>query len=131
MPLYQFDGKVVVVDGDKHRERDAIFKLADGVLTVIQKPNTTLYSVPLNTVTTLTYSKSRQPLWNSPNGPAEAMKVEGGAFGFMRGGGNWFGVRTGESLLVLRVEDPAVARVLRALQERTGLDVQRLIEPKD
>jgi hypothetical protein len=131
MPLYQFDGKVVVADGDKRRERDAIFKLADGVLTVIQKPNTTLYSVPLNTVTTLTYSNSRQPLWNSPNGPAEAMRVEGGAFGFMRGGGHWFGIRTPESLLVFRVEDTAVSRVLTALQERIGLNVQRLVEPKD
>jgi hypothetical protein len=131
MPLYQFDGKVVVIDGDRRRERDAIFRLADGVLTVIQKPNTTLYSVPLNTVTTLTYSNSRQPLWNSPTGPAEAMKVETGAFGFMRGGGHWFGVRTADSLMVLRVEDTAVSRVLAALQERVGLPVQRLVEPKD
>ena len=87
--------------------------------------------VPLNTVTSLTYSNSRQPLWDSPSGPAEAMRVEGGAFGFMKGGRHWFGVRTADSFLVIRVEDPLVARVTSALEDRTGLTLQRLVEPKD
>jgi hypothetical protein len=130
-PLFQFDGKVVVADGDKRRERDATFRLADGALTVVQKPDTPLYHVPLGNVLSLTYSNSRQPLWNSPAGPAEAMRVEGGAFGFMSGDRNWFGVRTADALLVLRVDDPLVSRVITALQDRTGLTLERLREPKD
>ena len=91
-----------------------------------------LYVVPLDSLIGLTYSSSKQPLWDSPNGPAEAMRVEGGAFGFLKGGkNNWFGLRTKDSLLVLRVDDEAVGRVTAALQERSGLTLQRLVEPKD
>jgi hypothetical protein len=130
-PPFKFEGKVVVADGDKRREKDASVLLADGVLTVNERADRPLFVVPLNTVTTLTYSNSRQPLWNSPGGPAEAMRVESGAFGFMKGGRNWFGVQTADSFLVLRVDDTMIARVTAALEEGTGLTVQRLVEPKD
>ena len=58
------------------------------------------------------------------------MKVEGGAFGFLKGGRNWFGLQTKDFLLMLRVDDDAVGRVTAGLQERTGLKLQRL-EVKD
>jgi hypothetical protein len=131
---FRFDARAVVADGDKRRERDASVLVADGAVTVTEKEKNAkaLYVVPLDSLVGLTYSSSKQPLWDSPAGPAEAMKVEGGAFGFLKGGkNNWFGLRTRESLLVLRVDDDAVARVTAALQERTGLTLQRLIEPKD
>ena len=41
------------------------------------------------------------------------------------------GLRTKDALLVLRVDDDAVGPVTAGLQERTGLTLQRLIEPKD
>jgi len=129
----RFDARAVVADGDKRRERDASILVADGTLTVTEKEKSApLYVVPLVSVLGLTYSSSRQPLWDSPEGPAEAMRVEGGAFGFLKGGrNNWFGLRTKDSLLVLRVDDDAVGRVTAGLQERTGLTLQRLVEPKD
>src|SRR5262249_30700322 len=128
---FRFDAHAVVSDGDKRRERDAIVLLADGTVTVKEKNGKALYSFPLDALVEMTYSNSRQPLWNSPSGPAEAMKVEGGAFGFLKGGRNWFGLQTKDSLLVLRVDDDAVGRVTSGLQERTGLTLQRLVEPKD
>jgi serine/threonine-protein kinase len=130
---FRFDAHAVVSDGDKRRERDAMVVVADGVVTVTekQKNGRALYAVPVDDVVGVTYSNSRQPLWNSPNGPAEAMKVEGGALGFLKGGRNWFGLQTKSSLLVLRVDDDLVSRVTAGLQERTGLTLQRLVEPKD
>lgn len=130
---FRFDAHAVVTDGDKRRERDATVVVADGVVTVSGKEKNAkpLYAVPIDDVVGVTYSNSRQPLWNSPNGPAEAMKVEGGAFGFLKGGRNWFGLQTKDSLLVLRVDDDLVGRVTAGLQERTGLTLQRLVEPKD
>ena len=102
-------------------------------MTVTEKDKTgkALYSLPVDSVVGMTYSNSKQPLWNSPNGPAEAMRVESGTFGFLKGGKNWFGLQTKDSLLVLRVDDDAVGRVTAGLQERTGLTLQRLVEPKD
>jgi hypothetical protein len=131
-PPFRFEAKAVVADGEKGREREANVMLADGTLTVTEKNQGQLYVVPLDTVRELTYSNSRQPLWNSPNGPAEAMRVDQGALGFITGGArNWFGIRTAEALLVLRVEDGQVAPVISALQDQTGLTLQRLAEPKD
>jgi hypothetical protein len=130
---FRFDARAVVLDGDKRRERDATVRVADGAVTVTEKERNgkTLFVVPLDSLVGLTFSTSKQPLWNSPDGPAEAMKVEGGAFGFRKGGKNWFGLRTKDSLLVLRVDDDAIGRVTAGLQERTGLTLQRLVEPKD
>jgi hypothetical protein len=130
---FRFEAHAVVTDGDKRRERDATVVVADGTVTVTEKEKNgkVLYSIPIEDVVGVTYSNSRQPLWNSPSGPAEAMKVEGGAFGFLKGGRNWFGFQTKDSLLVIRVDDDAVGRVTAGLQERTGLTLQRLVEPKD
>jgi serine/threonine-protein kinase len=130
---FRFDARAVVTDGDKRRERDATVVVADGIVTVTgkEKNGKALYSIPIDEVVGVTYSNSKQPLWNSPNGPAEAMKVDAGAFGFLKGGRNWFGLQTKDSLLVLRVDDDAVGRVTAGLQERTGLTLQRLVEPKD
>lgn len=133
-PPFQFEAKAVVLDGDRRRERDAVVVLADGAVRVKERDRAekAIYVVPLDMVVGLTYSNSRQPLWSSPDGPAEAMRVEGGAFGFLKGGGrNWFGLRTKDSLLVVRVEDAAVGPVTAGLQDHTGLTVERLIEPKD
>jgi len=130
---FRFNAHAVVTDGDKRRERDALVVVEDGVVTVTekQKNGKALYAVSIDDVVGVTYSNSRQPLWNSPNGPAEAMKVDGGALGFLKGGRNWFGLQTKDSLLVLRVDDDLVSRVTSGLQERTGLALQRLVEPKD
>ncbi len=130
---FRFDARAVVADGDKRREREATVVVADGTVTVTEKEKSgkPLYTLPLESVVGMTYSNSRQPLWNSPNGPAEAMKVETGAFGFLKGGRNWFGLQTKDHLLVLRIDDDAVGRVTAGLQERTGLTLQRLAEPKD
>ena len=128
---FTFDARAVVVDGDKRRERDASVMIADGSMTVTQRGDKVLYVVPVAGLVGLTYSNSRQPLWNSPDGPAAAMRVEGGVFGFLKGGGHWLGVRTTDSLLVLRVDDDSVGRVIAGLQDRTGLVVVRLIEPKE
>ncbi|MEQ1870020.1 MAG: protein kinase [Vicinamibacterales bacterium] len=127
---FKFEAKAVVADGDKYRERDARVLLADGSVSVIQTDGKPLYQVSVSDLTNLTYSNSRQPLWNSPSGPAEAMRVEGGGF-LGRGRRNWLGLRTPAALLVVRVDDVASGRVSAALQERTGLTVARLIEPKE
>jgi eukaryotic-like serine/threonine-protein kinase len=130
---FRFDAHAVITDGDKRRERDATVLVADGTVTVTEKEKNgkTLYSIPIDDVVGVSYSNSKQPLWNSPSGPAEAMKVESGAFGFLKGGRNWFGLQTKDSLLFIRVDDDVVGRVRAGLQERTGLTLQRLIEPKD
>ena len=89
------------------------------------------YQVPVSALTAITVSNSKQPLWNSPDGPAEAMKVEAGAFGFLKGGRNWLALKTHDALVVVRVDDEILGRVVAGVQERTGLVVARLAGPKE
>jgi len=128
---FVFDAKAVVVEGGKNRERDAKALLSDGKITVTEKNDSVIAAIPYGTIVGLTHSNSKQPLWNSPGGPAELVKVEGGAFGFFKGGRNWLAVRTKDTSLVLRVSDEEVRRVIAALEERTRQKVERVVESKD
>jgi serine/threonine-protein kinase len=131
LPPFLFDAKAVVADGDKNRERDAKAVIADGHITVTEKNDKVIASIPVDTIVGITYSNSRQPRWNSPAGPADVLKVEGGAFGFLKGGRNWIALRTKDTSLVLRVDDADTRRTITALEERTGHTVDRVVEKKD
>jgi len=132
---YTFAAKAVVVDGGRYRERDAVVQLAEGSVTVKERDDRqkAIYQFPIASVSELIYSNSRQPLTATPTGPVEVMRVEGGAFGFLKGGGarNWLSMRTNDSLLVLRLEDDDAVTVMEALESRTGVTPERLVEGKD
>ena len=57
-------------------------------------------------------------------------RLEGGAFGFLKGGRHWVSLRTKERFIVLRVEENQVPSVLSAIEERTGKTTVRVAEPK-
>jgi serine/threonine protein kinase len=128
---FVFDAKAVVVDGGKNREHDAKVLLSDGRVTVTEKNNRVVTVVPYGAVLALSNSNSKQPLWNSPSGPAEVVKVEGGAFGFLKGGRNWVVLLTKDASVVLRVNDDEVGRVIAAIEDRTGRKAERIAERKD
>jgi serine/threonine-protein kinase len=131
MAPFVFDAKAVVSENGKNREHDTRVVLADGTLTVSEKNNKVVAAVPFAAVLGLTSSNSKQPMWNTPQGPAEMVHVDGGAFGFLKGGRNWVGVRTKDMSLVLRVDDDDVGRVLAAIEERTGHKAERVLDRKD
>ncbi len=126
-----FDAKAVVVDAGKNREHDVNVRMAEGQVTVSEKNHVIVTTVPYQTLLGVNYSNSKQPLWNSPAGPAEVVKVEGGAFGFLKGGRNWLVLRTKDSSVVLRVDDEDLHKVLSAMEDRTGVKVERVVERKD
>ena len=124
-----FAAKALVKDGDKPRERDASVRLADGQVTVIGQDRTILSTLAFDTVQSVIYSKSKQPLWNAPAGATPIERVEAGAFGFMKVR-HWVSLRTKERFVVMRIEESQVSDVLSALEERTGKTTVRLEEPK-
>lgn len=127
-PRFVFTAKAVVVDGGKNREHDAVAELADGKVTVTETNKRVIAAIPYSAIVGMSQSNSKQPLWNSPKGPAEMMKVEAGAFGFRKGGRNWLAVRTKDTSLVLRVGDENVRRIIEALESRTRQKVARVAE---
>ncbi len=131
-PPFVFNAKTVVVEAGKDREHDTEVHLGDGAVTVTEKGNKQLVTtMPFDTVVGFTYSSSKQPLWNTPKGPAEIAHVDTGAFGFLKGGHSWVSLRTDHQSLVLRVRDEETSRIIAALEERTGRKVERVVERKD
>ena len=129
-PPFTFAAKMLVRDGDKQRERDATVRFADGQVTVTAQDRTILSALPLDAVLSVIYSKAKQPLWDAPGGATPIQKIDGGAFGFLKGGRHWVSLRTKERFVVLRVDENQVPGVLSAIEERTGKTTVRVAEPK-
>jgi eukaryotic-like serine/threonine-protein kinase len=128
---FVFNAKAVVTDGGKNREHDVYVQMANGAVTVEERNHVLVTSVPYRSLVAVNASSSKQPLWQSPSGPAEAAKVDGGALRFLKGSRNWLVLRTAAATVILRVDDDDVGRVTSALEERTGMKVVRIVERKD
>jgi len=119
-----FETRALVGGGRSQRERDAKLVLADGKVNVTAADDAQhpLHSVPYDDVMSISYSHSRNPMWNSPYGPVLVTKADGGAFGafgiFIER--RWISIRTRSGFVVLRVSDVLEKKVLSALEERTG-----------
>jgi hypothetical protein len=131
-----FETKALVGSNGKHKEHDAQLALAEGRITVTTEGSsgTELYSFPYDSVLSITYSRGRDPMWNSPQGPAPVARA-GGKLGRMGifVGREWIALRTNtrHQFVALRFDDVLVKRVLLALEERTGRRPQFIDEPRD
>jgi hypothetical protein len=105
-------------------------RLAEGQVTVTGPDRAIVGALPYEAVLSVIYSKSKQPLWDGPAGATPIQQVDGGAFGFLKGGRHWVSLRTKERFIVLRVEENQVASVLSLIEERTGKTTVRVAEPK-
>jgi predicted Ser/Thr protein kinase len=129
-----FVTKSLVVTADGQEERDAQLVLADGKVVVTPDDDTLhpLYSVPYENVISISYSRGRDPLWNSPAGPEPIIRGDGGVLRVFRPERHWISLRTNikNRFVILRFGDVQVKNVLSALEERIGL-IPRLVERKD
>ena len=117
-----FEAKAFLIDEERTREVDAQVVLSDGRITVT--PNDfgdALHDVTYDSVLSINYSRGRDPLWNSPDGPAPIAKAGGGAFGIFRGERHWLALETDDAFVIVRLGNLTQARrAVAALQERTG-----------
>jgi hypothetical protein len=137
LPL-AFDAKALVSEGSRQRERDTTVHFADGKVIVVaeDKPNDVMHAVPYDAIVSISYSTGRDPLWNSPQGPAAVARGGGGgAMGIFHGARHWVTLRTKDAadlFVVLRFpNDVQVGRAITALEERTRHTVELVVERKD
>lgn len=136
MPL-AFDAKALVGEGNKQRERAAKVHLADGSVTVTAEdaPNDVVHAVPYDGIVSISYSRGRDPLWNSPRGPIPVARGGGGALGIFRGVRHWITLRTKDAkdlFVVLRFTNEVQAkRAIAALEVRTRHTAELVVEHKD
>jgi hypothetical protein len=125
----------VLVGTKKPKEYAARLQFGDGKITVIPNddPASTLYAIPYGRVMSISYSHGRDPLWNSPQGPASVARGGGtlGRIGIVVER-NWISLRTSteDQFVAMRFEKVLEQRVLLALEERTGHKPE-LVEDKD
>ncbi|MGH9349790.1 MAG: serine/threonine-protein kinase [Vicinamibacterales bacterium] len=126
----------VLVGTRKPREHDAQLVLENGRITVNPDGDARypLYSVPYGSVISISYSRGRDPMWSSPQGPVPLTRGGGtlGRLGIVVTR-DWISLRTSttDQFIAMRFDDMLVRRVLLALEERTGRRPQLIAEPKD
>lgn len=127
LPAITFDDvKVVLADGDNLRDRDAVMRLMGDHLAVLDDSGTTvILTLPYAAIVQAFYSRSKQPKWKGPDGKEAEASVDLGALGFFRGERNWLILTTQGGRVIVRVENDDLQSVLTAVQERTGVAVQR------
>ena len=100
---------------------------SDALVVAGQDASGATKSVPYSSVIAIFHSRSREPQWAGPTGAAlPIVKMDGGMFGFMKGDRDWVSVRTKAEFVMLRLDGPLVARVLEAIEARTGLTTVRV-----
>jgi len=118
--------RVVVPDGTKGKEVDALLTLEPGTLVTRSrdKGKEVLRQLPYRGVVAMTYVRGRRPKGQSIAGaqPVPENYVGGGMFG---GGRHWVTLQTASDFLILRLEDKNVITAMSALEARTGVTVQR------
>ena len=123
------DIRFVAAEGTRVRERDAIMTFSSGALTISERNGAVLRSIPYEQIRSVNYSRSRQPMWKSPRGPAPVMRVGGGAFGIFRSDPHWVSIRTKEAFSVLRVAPEHLRTLPAAFSQRTGVTMDRVRAP--
>ena len=118
----------LVISGTKPSEREASLRLGSDALVLSEQDGAgASKTVPYSSVIAIFHSRSREPQWAGPTGAAlPIVKMDGGMFGFMRGDRDWVSVRTKAEFVMLRPEAGLVARVIEAIEARTGLTTVRV-----
>ena len=118
----------LVISGTRPSEREASLRLGSDALVLSgQDGGGASKTVPYPSVIAIFHSRSREPQWTGPTGAAlPIVKMDGGMFGFMRGDRDWVSVRTKAEFVMLRPEAGLVARVIDAIEARTGLTTVRV-----
>jgi serine/threonine-protein kinase len=120
----------------KPREQSVQLVMGDGKITIIpqEDPSSPLCSFPYGRVISISVSRNKDPLWNSPQGPAPVARA-GGTLSRLgiQVTRDWIALRTNteEQFVAMRFDEVLLKRVLLALEERTGRTSQVVELPRE
>jgi serine/threonine-protein kinase len=123
-PILVFETRALV-GTRKSKEQGAQLVMGEGKITLIptNDPSSPLCSFPYGRVIAINVSRGRDPLWNSPQGPAPVARA-GGTLSKLgiQVTREWIALRTSteEQFVSMRFDEVLLKRVLLALEERTG-----------
>jgi hypothetical protein len=134
-PILVFETRALV-GTRKSKEQGAQLLMGDGKITIIptNDPASPLCSFPYGRVLAISVSRGRDPLWNSPQGPAPVARA-GGTLSRLgiQVSRDWIALRTSteEQFVSMRFDEVLLKRVLLALEERTGHDAHFIELPRE
>jgi serine/threonine-protein kinase len=134
-PILVFETRALV-GTRKSKQQGAQLLMGDGKITIIptSNPAEPLCSFPYERVLAISVSRGRDPLWNSPQGPAPVARA-GGTLSRLgiQVSRDWIALRTSteEQFVSMRFDEVLLKRVLLALEERTGHRPLRLELPRE
>jgi serine/threonine-protein kinase len=134
-PILVFETRALV-GTRKSKEQGAQLLMGDGKITIIptSNPASPLCSFPYSRVLAINVSRGRDPLWNSPQGPAPVARA-GGTLSRLgiQVTRDWIALRTSteEQFVSMRFDEVLLKRVLLALEERTGHQSQFIELPRE
>jgi hypothetical protein len=118
--------KLLVLDGTRSREQDAIVHLSDGRIIIVAVGDRLVANFPYKDALTLSTTRSRQPRWRNADGTESGADLPGGAFGFLKSDRTWFAIQTRTNTYVLRADRDQIDPLMRAASDRTGLQIVRM-----
>jgi tRNA A-37 threonylcarbamoyl transferase component Bud32 len=131
-PDSNFKAKFLAIADTKARELDVRLTLGDRALTLMASDDSgkQLQTLDYSRMTAVSYSVSRDPLWQSPDGPAPVLRRGGmlRKFGFSNAR-HWIVLSTeSDAFVVLQVNEETAPSVLSLLEDHTGLRSHRLTD---
>jgi serine/threonine-protein kinase len=117
------DVRILVVEGKKARDQEALLNFSGGQIAVVdRRAGTVIATLPYRNVVAATYVRARNPKWNaSLISPPADLDVGG----VLRTSKHYLTLQTKESYQILRLEDANVLRVLQTVEARTGVTIDR------
>jgi len=109
--------------GRPQPERDCQVVLSDGKISPGERDQHLLHAMPYYQVLSISYSRGRDPPWNTPAGPAPLARVGGGCSGCFADRDTGFRcarTRNGASWCSVLANEAQALRAVAALEERTG-----------
>jgi serine/threonine-protein kinase len=130
-PLMFDKVKLVLAEGEKTREVDALLKLTGDRLTVVDKSRgSVLKEFSYTVIRGAVYSQSRHPRWKSGLGAAAAVGVFAAPVFFKNGTKHWFTIQTDDDFAVLQLDKNNYRVILPAFETRSRVAVERQADEK-
>jgi len=120
-----YQAKLVLTARGERREEDARLSFARERVNVTpyRTPNDPVFSVPYGKITAIEHT--RRPAWKPPQKWSRAIRIDDDVLETIGiRDRHEISLRTASDVVLFRVDDEIVNRVLRTLQERTGLKPQ-------
>jgi eukaryotic-like serine/threonine-protein kinase len=132
MPAMTFDKvKVLILEGAKSRERDAVLRLDSHHLSVNLEDDFSVFKeLKYPDLRAATFSQSRHPRWKEGGALAIGAGVLALPVFFLKSTRHWLTIQTEDDFVVLRLDKNNYRLVIPALESRSGIKVDIAADDK-